>query len=165
MKSLLHKLSYKFKRSSSPRSFTSCWSWLGSWSVSAFRCRPTKGSRVLQITNHCWTGTYFSKNSIRMHDESHLFLIEKKKNVLKYDLKLLNNNDFCLIYMKHNLITVKQKHLGHSTALIANNRTIGIISFSHQIQCYFFFITRRCFRGTWSKINHVSLISCYLSFY
>lgn len=83
---------------------TSCWSWLGSWSVSAFRCRPTKGSRVLQITNHCWTGTYFSKNSIRMHDESHLFLIEKKKkNVLKYDLKLLNNNDFCLIYMKHNL--------------------------------------------------------------
>lgn len=60
---------------------------------------------------------------------SHLFLIEKKKNVLKYDLKLLNNNDFCLIYMKHNLITVKQKHLGHFTDLIANNRTIGIISF------------------------------------
>lgn len=46
-----------------------------------------------------------------MHDESHLFLIEKKKNVLKYDLKLLNNNDFCLIYMKHNLITVKQNIL------------------------------------------------------
>lgn len=63
-----------------------------------------------------------------MHDESHLFLIEKK-NVLKYVLKLLNNNDFCLIYMKHNLITVKQKHLGHFTDLIANNRTIGIISF------------------------------------
>lgn len=67
--------------------------------------------------------------------------------------------------MKHNLITVKQKHLGHCTDLIANNRTIGIISFSHQIQCYFFFITRRCFGETWSKINHVSLISCYLSFY
>lgn len=101
-----------------------------------------------------------------MHDESHLFLIEnKQKNVLKYVLKLLNNNDFCLIYMKHNLITVKQKHLGHCTDLIANNRTIGIISFSHQIQCYFFFITRRCFGETWSKINHVSLISCYLSFY
>lgn len=66
-------------RISSPRSFTSCWSWLGSWSVSAFRCRPTEGSRVLQITNHCWTGTYFSKNSIRMHDESHLFLIENKQ--------------------------------------------------------------------------------------
>lgn len=90
-----------------------------------------------------------------MHDESHLFLIEKK-NVLKYDLKLLNNNDFCLIYMKHNLITVKQKHLGHFTDLIANNRTIGIISFSHQIQCYFFFITRRCLRR-----NLVKNKSCF----
>lgn len=90
-----------------------------------------------------------------MHDESHLFLIEKK-NVLKYDLKLLNNNDFCLIYMKHNLITVKQKHLGHCTDLIANNRTIGIISFSHQIQCYFFFITRRCLRR-----NLVKNKSCF----
>lgn len=81
-------INYKFKRSSSPRSFTSCWSWLGSWSVSAFRCRPTKGSRVLQITNHCWTGTYFSKNSIRMHDESP-FSNRKKKKCTQIRFKII----------------------------------------------------------------------------
>lgn len=41
-----------------------------------------------------------------MYDELYFFLIEKK-NVFKYDLKLLNNNDFCLIYMKYNFIIVK----------------------------------------------------------
>lgn len=74
-----------------------------------------------------------------MHDESHLFLIEKKKNVLKYDLKLLNNNDFCLIYMKHNLITVKQKHLGHFTDLIAN-RTIARNNFIFPSNPVLFFL-------------------------
>lgn len=41
-----------------------------------------------------------------MYDELYFFLIEKK-NVFKYVLKLLNNNDFCLIYMKYNFIIVK----------------------------------------------------------
>lgn len=42
-----------------------------------------------------------------MYDELYFFFNRKKKNVFKYVLKLLNNNDFCLIYMKYNFIIVK----------------------------------------------------------